>query len=141
MTLNSNTRKGTTFIFNSTIKEYEEASKNENEASKLTMQDLEVKYNRLSVSHDINDTEQEYPARVFGSNLMIGDSDWEKAQNEDLLFVDKIHNLKLMWGKSTTDYLYRHCRTGKTMFLTMADYFFGLVKDKDALEKKRSHFG
>ncbi|KAJ1909571.1 hypothetical protein H4219_006385 [Mycoemilia scoparia] len=23
----------------------------------------------------------------------------------------------------------------------MADYFFGLVKDKDALEKKRSHFG
>ncbi|KAJ1912102.1 hypothetical protein H4219_005724 [Mycoemilia scoparia] len=87
------------------------------------------------------DTSESCQDSVVYTNLATSENRWALAMQYDELHVDKTANLKLIWDKASYQcYIHHPPKSGKTWFINMAQYFFGLAEDPQDLVAKRTLF-
>ncbi|KAJ1673353.1 hypothetical protein EV182_005404, partial [Spiromyces aspiralis] len=78
-------------------------------------------------------------ARVTGSKIETGLSSWPECIKENYLLVDKSFILPEVVDNKGPILLTRPCRSGKTMFLSMAEDFFEVPRG-ETLEDKQARY-
>ncbi|KAJ1678587.1 hypothetical protein EV182_003750, partial [Spiromyces aspiralis] len=78
-------------------------------------------------------------ARVTGSKIIIGLSSWPESIKDKWLLVDKSFILPRVIEDDDPILVARPCSFGKTMFLSMAEDFFGVPRN-ETLEDKQARY-
>ena len=80
------------------------------------------------------------PTRITGEHASPDTSSWNHLRKRKNLLVDKTPFLKTLMKNMVPEIAFRARRFGKTMILTMAEYFFGITVSPEMLEEKRKVF-